>query len=66
MIHFKDRTFCIASMVEGCGNNECERNMTKALDEESERAGLPIAAASFRTETCGYVQRDDSTTPKGN
>jgi hypothetical protein len=63
MIHFKDRTFCATSFRDGCGNKECARNFTPELNLQNAKEDLPIAVAEFKSETCGYVQRDDSTTP---
>ena len=53
MGHYRDRTFCTQSYE--CGNEQCDR----WVDFEVETEGLPISLSNFRTETCGYEERED-------
>ena len=53
MGHYRDKTFCTQSYE--CGNEECDR----WVDFEVETEGLPISLSNFRTETCGYEERED-------
>ena len=45
MIVYRDMTFCANS--KRCSDTECPRNITKKVEEDIERVGLPVCMADF-------------------
>ena len=66
MTCYKDRTFCITSYIDGCGNTKCDRNFS---EEERTKAvewwggdDYPVAMGFFKSDECGYIKPDISLT----
>ena len=56
MICYRDRTFC---SEQTCVNVRCRQLVTEEVRGAAKRMGLGICVSSMRTETCGYVTKEE-------
>ena len=62
MITYKDMCWC----AQDCGNLDCFRNYTpEERQRNDEGVDLPLDMADFKSDECGFVEREDLPAKEG-